>query len=77
MGYYELRLKQNKVIRHFVQGNDDFVNLKPSNQEWEVAVLQPTPMKLSMLFRLQFKYDRPRQHTTIILTVHIVLSAVQ
>ena len=45
---------------------------KPSNQEQEVAVLQPTPMKLSTLFHLQFNSDWPRQHTTAILVVHIV-----
>ena len=74
MGYYEFRPKQNKVIRHFVRGNDGFVSLKPSNWEWEVAVLQPAPMKLLMLFCLQFNSDRPRQHTTALLAVHIVFA---
>ena len=27
MGYYELRTKQEQVIRHFVRGNDGFVSL--------------------------------------------------
>ena len=49
---------------------------KPFNCDWEVAVLQPTPMKLSKLFHLKFNSDRPRQHTTTILVVHIVLSVV-
>ena len=33
MGYYELWPKLNKVIRHFVRGNDGFASHKPSN--WE------------------------------------------
>jgi len=31
MGYYELRLKQEQVIRHFVRGNDGFVSLPTMN----------------------------------------------
>ena len=33
MGYYELRTKQEQVIRHFVRGNDGFVSLPTGSRK--------------------------------------------
>jgi len=33
MGYYELRTKQEQVIRHFVRGNDGFASLPTGSRK--------------------------------------------